>query len=103
MCASADRALRRHRRRNLRHLRDRHLRSRSRHHRRGIYRRGFRGLDRITFDSADTFATLAESMLEDAERREGVRGELNDHVTRTYTYDVVLPQVLDFVRRGLAS
>lgn len=70
---------------------------------RAMYPRGLRGLDRIVFDSAETFAERADHYLAAPDERMSVQDELATVVRNRFTYDAVVPDILRFVRRGLMA
>lgn len=61
----------------------------------------FPRLERVTFNTADEFATLAERFLADEEYRRGVHAEYLDVVNREHTYDAVMRRVMEFIADGL--
>ncbi len=66
-----------------------------------LYHFGFRGLDRVVFDTPEAMERMLETYLADPAQAEEVQRELRGDVLRQFTYDQVLPGVMEWLRGRL--
>ncbi len=59
-------------------------------------------LDRVVFHDQAEFEHLAESLLQDADAREELQREFRQITSKTFTYDAVVPRIVDYIRSELS-
>ena len=61
----------------------------------------FPDLDRLVFDSAESFARRAEWFLEHRDERDAISRRMQEAVNEMFTYDALVPRILGFVAERL--
>ena len=70
---------------------------------RTLYAYGFTGLDRVCFEGPDQLHALLERHLTAPESRQALQREMAELVKRNFTYETVVPQVMERLRASLSA
>ncbi len=63
----------------------------------------FPDFERIAFDGAESFARRAEHFIENPDERQALAGRMQEAVNELFTYDALVPRVVNFIRQALRS